>query len=367
MPLLAPSPMPPAAKVWFRTVVPTLLGLLALYLFLHSNNAPAPLQKAREEIVSLSKPEFEAVVSLLDEGTNRGDTATAANQAEFAIRKEKVFAYLLMRYTFRDKGERMRQDLVFFNTRAELRTALTDYPLRVKSYFWLADTWIYTEILFWSIFGVLASLLYSVSEALREGKAFDRSEVPSHWAKLAYTPFSVLIIYLSINLFGESSLNNVAFSAWQIVLAFVLGFFSRRTMDLLDRVKELIFPLGRDPKSSGGAGATRGGGNGPVNPPPAGTSFSITGTVHFDATVPTPPLDALPQTRLDLMGDAGPVAQGHPGADGTFRFDSVEKGSYSIMAQLIHPTEGTFTGMVEELTVDGQDPSPVDVPLSPAG
>lgn len=147
MPLLPPSPMPPAAKVWFRTVVPTLFVLLALYLLLHSNAAPESLRNAREEIVYLSNTEYDAVVTLLD-----ADTATPSpappNPDQFALRKEKVFAYLVTRHTFRDTGRRMRTELAPFDTRAQLRTALKDYPLRVKSFFWLADTWIYTEILF---------------------------------------------------------------------------------------------------------------------------------------------------------------------------------------------------------------------------
>ncbi|MCY7351038.1 MAG: carboxypeptidase-like regulatory domain-containing protein [Cytophagaceae bacterium] len=342
--MLPHSPLPQAAKIWFRFVVSTLIGLLILYLFLHSNHrciSSTTLSNAREEIVLLQNSEFNAVVTLLN-----GPDSLADDTTWIATRRQLIVNYLLTRHTFRDEGKRLRADLTSFKTRAQLRTALDGYPMRVKSFFWLADTWIYTEILFWSIFGVLASLLYSVSEALRSGgQGFDRSEVPSHWAKVAYTPFSVLIIYLAISLFGKDTVNNAPFSAWQIVLAFVLGFFSRRTMDLLDRIKDLLFAAGnRDA----------------ANASPTTRTFVLRGRIQTNDG------QALTNAAVKLIGqaDASHNAVKSPEADGTFAFEKLPAGTYHVVAEL--PANPTPLVAEQTVKLDGQNPEPfVELTLTP--
>lgn len=46
---------------------------------------------------------------------------------------------------------------------------------RVKSYFWLAGPHTYLEVIFWTIFGVIASILFYISSAIANGIGF-RSE-----------------------------------------------------------------------------------------------------------------------------------------------------------------------------------------------
>ena len=107
---------------------------------------------------------------------------------------------------------------------------------------------VYLEIIFWTWFGLIASLLYNVSEALRTTE-FKINEVGVHIAKFFYSPLISLVIYFSINnLISDGSISLAEFSHGTIVFAFILGFFSGRAIELLTRVKDLILPLNAEKK-----------------------------------------------------------------------------------------------------------------------
>jgi hypothetical protein len=58
-------------------------------------------------------------------------------------------------------------------------------------------------------------------------------------------PVISLVIYFSINrLISDGATSMAEFSHGTIVLSFILGFFSRRAIELIDKIKELILPLG---------------------------------------------------------------------------------------------------------------------------
>jgi hypothetical protein len=120
-----------------------------------------------------------------------------------------------------------------------LITVLPYYPFRVKSFFWLVGNKVLLEVAFWSLFGLIASLMYSVTMLRRINKYMIRE----HIGKLFYTPFICIVIYLALNALmnsGSISLTGVGKSV--IVLSFILGFFTRRAILLLDKIKDLILP-----------------------------------------------------------------------------------------------------------------------------
>lgn len=133
-----------------------------------------------------------------------------------------------------------REDLSSFLTQyafADFPTSfLTEYKLKVHSYFWLIEDLVFLEIIFWSLFGVLCSLFYYSSEAMAKGE-FKPDQEYVHAAKLFYAPVTALIIYFSINALisnGEANLNSLRHGL--IILSYVLGFFSGRTIELLTRL-----------------------------------------------------------------------------------------------------------------------------------
>ena len=132
---------------------------------------------------------------------------------------------------------------------------ITETGIKKKSYFWLSDDNSLIELIFWALFGTICSFLYYYVEYQKKG-ALDEKEFPSYIAKLFYTPFIVIILYFSPNLFTSDKNFSIFFGYWTIVLSFILGFFSGRAIELLDRLKNFIFPYNpptqdaKEPESS---------------------------------------------------------------------------------------------------------------------
>ncbi len=123
---------------------------------------------------------------------------------------------------------------------------LTNYPLKVKSYFWLNESSLYWEIIFWTWFGIFANLFFNVSEALRKND-YRSSEEYVHIAKFFYGPPCSLIIYFSLNKLIEAG--DVSFDSIQygtIVLSFLLGFYTRKSIELIDKIKNFVFAAKKD-------------------------------------------------------------------------------------------------------------------------
>jgi hypothetical protein len=175
-----------------------------------------------------------------------------------SVRKATVFSYI-----FSVRGPLCRYDSVglreYFQglNNTHFAMVIANFPIRVRSYFWLTEGnmklysdccgqlegSVYLEIIFWTWFGLIASLLYAVSEALQISE-FNTKEISVHVSKFFYAPIISLVIYFSINrLISDGATSMAEFSHGTIVLSFILGFFSRRAIDLMDRIKDLILPL----------------------------------------------------------------------------------------------------------------------------
>ncbi len=123
----------------------------------------------------------------------------------------------------------------------ELNLYLKSFSFEEDSPFWLTGYFTFIEIVFWSLFGVLSSLLFHGTEAIRK-REFKREEQSVHWAKLMYSPIVTIVVILGIEILSQGSdLNLDGLSYSLIVLSFILGFFSRKSIDLLARLKDIIF------------------------------------------------------------------------------------------------------------------------------
>lgn len=124
----------------------------------------------------------------------------------------------------------------------ELNKILPTYPIKQKSFFWLYDNWVYLEIIFWCLFGVLANLLFHTAEYLRK-KQFETTEIYVQVAKFVYSPFCVIIIYICYNeIRTKGTQYDIQYSVYSLAVSFLLGFFSGRMIDLLNRLKDILLP-----------------------------------------------------------------------------------------------------------------------------
>ncbi len=113
-------------------------------------------------------------------------------------------------------------------------------PPSLASTQWLVGSWLIAEILFWSIFGVLTQLLVKSSEFLIKGSFMPREKIIA-FTKLAYGPILSIVIIEAMTV-GWIGSGDYEIVSWTLpILAFVLGFNSRKTVTLFDRLSARIF------------------------------------------------------------------------------------------------------------------------------
>ena len=212
------------------------------------------------------------------------------------------------------------QQLSPYNRRT-LITALPNIPFKIPSFFWLTGALLYVEIIFWSLFGVAASVLYRASEAIGN-QDFSAEKVPIHLAKILYAPLSTIIIIFSINLLAsDGSVVIDQISQRTIVLSFILGFFCGRTVELLRRVKDLILPYGADDRKTTTATTSKKG------------SIKVQGRVFFpDGEQIGKKLSAVTVWLSSMEDDADRFLPIQADENGHFTFHQVKAGHYMLFA-----------------------------------
>lgn len=173
----------------------------------------------------------------------KGDSA--ANTAKDTTAQHAINAMSDLMQLHAESKNSALVHMVWMLDSEDLLKALPEVPIATSSYFWLASNSRYWEVIFWSIFGVLCSLLYSGTEYMRKG-SFKQKEVYVQVAKFFYTPLCALIIVAGYDYFtfddDKSNLSLYTSTPGLIVISFILGFFSGSTITLLQRMKEMIFP-----------------------------------------------------------------------------------------------------------------------------
>src|SRR6185436_6610183 len=174
---------------------------------------------------------------------NKPDSTIKAKQGNTP--KDALKFYLHTSYREMESEDSVKLDnFIDAFSKEQLIIMLPKYPFRLCSYFWLNQNWVYLEIVFWCLFGVFCNLLYHTSENIKNRK-FKKTEVYVQIAKLFYSPFCVIIIYSCYNKINSGQEYDLQYSVNSIVVAFLLGFFSGRMIDLLNRIKDILLPLGK--------------------------------------------------------------------------------------------------------------------------
>lgn len=120
--------------------------------------------------------------------------------------------------------------------------------LHVYSFILSSQYQIYSEIVFWSLFGAIAKSLLSVSEDV-EADVFDPRHLEKYEYKIPVAPFVAGALMAFISLFGityqsttiQLDLAKPNFSVI-ILLSFLFGFLAQRSTELLNDIWVKLFP-----------------------------------------------------------------------------------------------------------------------------
>lgn len=367
--------------MWITSI--TLLILAAVYIALH-------LFIPGAEVIKLSKQEV-SDINLILFSSYEGDTnqllVANGTVASDSAKKEAAYNYIFsVREPFCENARKEFSDIFREFDAQEFSVILLNYPIKVRSYFWLTEGSffglnpkqekttgpckknagsVYAEIIFWAWFGLLASLLYNVSEALRT-RLFNERESVVHIAKFFYAPLCALVIYFSIRLLiSEGDIAVLEFSLGTIVLSFILGFFSGRAVELLNRIKDLILPLnyGRPEGNAGRQQAASG-----ASPPAPAGPYTLKCLLELPEELtrlsPTEQEKIIKEAKIDIRLVSPPAdfeaTLTNPTENRVFNIALLAKGTYNLQATLQH---GGLAYQSREISVPVPDKLEIAIPF----
>jgi hypothetical protein len=324
---------------WVLILSTLLVALAWFYAHLHHD---ACLPGPGKERVALDQKDLDLVRRILQRSAPATDPNTAPSDS---LRLQTVVQLLSARLARWDQEDRMMHlALMRRLDHEQLLSHLSSARFVVRSFFWLTGWPAILEVVFWTLFGTLCSLLYSIYDIRRRhamahdgGPAdpelgFDAREMPNHLAKLVFAPFvSVIVIFGYKHLAEEGPGGVIETSTGVVLMSFLLGFYSARAMRMLDRIKEVLLPYdGRqEPASSQDATARTG-------------TLTVTLTLDIETARKHPAhvetLNAeLDGARVTLVPSNGGelIALQAIGADNDARFSAtVPLGSCTVKAEL---------------------------------
>jgi len=115
---------------------------------------------------------------------------------------------------------------------------------------------IWWEIVFFSLFGVLTNLTYSAAKHVLM-KDFDKWHLGWYWSKIPQAPFVTLAIILILRSVSVEALGipldlGEASNEVLVAIAYILGLFSRRAWELIERIKDWLLPVPSSSKDLAG-------------------------------------------------------------------------------------------------------------------
>jgi len=229
-----------------------------------------------------------------------------------------------------DPGERKAiSEVLATMSNKDASQYFADKKMQFASVFWLSGGMAYFDVLWWTLIGVLTSLVYYVSLANwrdlqsvgdDDSGSFNPGEISGQVAKMFYAPIIALVIVLGYHYTSGSNATMIDISAGNglILFSFLAGFFSGRLVKFLDGLKNLVLPVSSTPPVTAGAVTVKLTLPGDVAATADGIAILQAG--FKDAVV-----------TLDAGGGAKPL-QGQlvTGQNDQFRFDSVKAGNYKL-------------------------------------
>lgn len=275
----------------------------------------------------LSRSEIGEATAILNTDSTKSDS----------LRKKATIDYIMktMKPSSRAEEDSVRAEMMGYSVE-KLQLKLETLHVRTQSYFWLSGDEKYIEVIFWTIFGVLASVLYFASEAMRS-REFLKEQFYVYVAKMFYAPLISLVIVFSFSLLTAS--NDVKYDSTSVellVMSFVLGFFSGRAMELLNRLKDVILPAGKDSTSE--------------------KKITLTGKIELPADANGVDRSTI-QVTLASSENPNIKRQTQANAEGQFTFTGIDEGIYDLSATVKGKNNKEYTGSVlkRKLSKDKSD------------
>ena len=268
-----PSSLFWTAGRWFIALIFILFASIGLYLYAHMDQQRTGYQVTQfssSHIDQLNRILYNAqlpmtpapqVQDIVRADTTADSTKRDSIKAVMATESQQTLgsqvcddtcrinkAMLYVRTEFDNRLHTDQEDIIKAYIRTfsaqEVGSYLAQLKLKVSSYFWLSGPFMYLEMIFWVIFGVICSNLFmlGVLGRTRGFAAFDPREVPYQVAKFFYAPFCVIILILAYNYIKHKDVLEVHATEGMIVFSFIAGLFSGRMMSFLERFKDALLP-----------------------------------------------------------------------------------------------------------------------------
>lgn len=249
---------------WLLTLCLVLVLVSAVYLILHSCNKGSDHKKLDNvQLLNIDNilagyPDTNLLASK--------DPATKKLILNLRVKRDQALSnFLTSEYNGQVNEAWLKQvnTLLINLNNKDAKTYLNGKEIIVNSFFWFVGPGTYAEVLFWALIGVLTSLIYYVSNAngikiQQTGETdggtadaagtgpFNTAEIPGQVSKLFYAPVSALVLVFGYNLLGDSTtkMTDITMGNGLLLFSFISGFFSGRVMKFLDKLKDLILPLG---------------------------------------------------------------------------------------------------------------------------
>jgi len=111
---------------------------------------------------------------------------------------------------------------------------------------------LWQEVVFFSLFGVLTNLTYSAAKHVLQ-KDFDHWHLGWYISKIPQAPFITLAIILILKNISVEALGvpvDLGKAPNEVIIAvsYILGLFSRRAWELIERIKDWLLPVSRSGK-----------------------------------------------------------------------------------------------------------------------
>ena len=117
-----------------------------------------------------------------------------------------------------------------------------DFTSPPSRYLWTGGAKKWAEIAYWSLFGVLIGLMYYVSKRLKEG-LFDRQDIATITAEVLMAPIVACVLFFLLDKTGLTEISASGDSIFAVLgFAFILGYAIRRTVGILDSLKNRLLP-----------------------------------------------------------------------------------------------------------------------------
>jgi hypothetical protein len=260
---------------WFIGLIISFVLLIGIYLYMHihppfrdrADFEYAILDKSQQQQIShiyLGRPDStivpvkDSAASLSMAGSpnnKKGTVYVTVNGPDLkpvdSLTHNRAMMYLWNEFQKLDTVQvKDIRNYLAGSSRQEAVHFLSHKRLKLKSYFWLVGPQVYYEIMFWTIFGVIASLIFRMGNVYRNSTSdpsnpstiYDPTDVPAHIAKIVYAPVCTLVVILGYNYFQSDTMVDIESSKGVVVFSFFAGFYSQRVMAFMDRIKDVILP-----------------------------------------------------------------------------------------------------------------------------